>query len=185
MISESDILLEEATPQGEIYMSINHVVLTGRMTRDPDLRRTGSGKAVTSFTLAVDKAYSSDGEQSADFIPCVVWNKPAENVAKYCSKGSKVGVDGRLSHRTYDNAQGQKVNVVEVVCSHVEFLESRPKSTQDAPAQGVQAQQYQNGFNQDQQFSQPQFDINQPVNLEQEFDNSANHFNIMDDQLPF
>ena len=71
---------------------INRVVMVGRMTRDPELRRTGNGAAVTSFTLALNRNYNSADGQQADYISCVVWNKVAENVAQYCAKGSLVGV---------------------------------------------------------------------------------------------
>ena len=108
---------------------INRVVLVGRMTRDPELRRTPQGDAVTSFTLAVNRNYTSrDGQQQADFINCVVWRKPAENVERYCSKGSLVGVEGRIQTRSYDNSQGQKVYVVEVICNSVQFLDTRQKN---------------------------------------------------------
>ena len=88
---------------------INRVVMVGRMTRDPELRRTGNGAAATSFTLALNRNYNSADGQQADYISCVVWNKVAENVAQYCAKGSLVGVEGRLRSRSYDNAQGQRV----------------------------------------------------------------------------
>ena len=104
---------------------INRVVMVGRMTRDPELRRTGNGAAVTSFTLALNRNYNSADGQQADYISCVVWNKVAENVAQYCAKGSLVGVEGRLRSRSYDNAQGQRVYVTEVVCDSVQFLEPR------------------------------------------------------------
>ena len=108
---------------------INSVTLVGRMTRDPELRRTPQGDAVTSFTLAVNRNYTSrDGQQQADFINCVVWRKPAENVERYCSKGSLVGVEGRIQTRSYDNQQGQKVYVVEVICNSVQFLDTRQKN---------------------------------------------------------
>ena len=94
---------------------LNRVALVGRLTRDPELRRTGNGTAVTSFTLAVDRNFSTRDGQEADFINCVVWRKPAENVAQYCSKGSLVSVDGRIQTRSYDNNQGQRVYVTEVV----------------------------------------------------------------------
>ena len=97
---------------------MNVVALIGRMTRDPELRRTAQGDAVTSFTIAVERDYTGkDGQKEADFINCVIWRKPAENVEKYCSKGSLVGVKGGIQTRHYDNAQGQRVNVVEVVYS--------------------------------------------------------------------
>lgn len=104
---------------------INRVVLIGRMTKDPELRRTASGAAVTSFTLALNRNFQSADGITADYIPCVVWNKVAENVEKYCSKGSLVGVEGHLQSRTYDNAQGQKVFVIEAVCNSVQFIDTR------------------------------------------------------------
>lgn len=105
---------------------INRVILVGRMTRDPELRRTAQGDAVTSFTLAVNRNFTGrDGQSQTDFISCVVWRKPAENVERYCSKGSLVGVEGRLQTRNYDNAQGQRVYVTEVICDSVQFLETR------------------------------------------------------------
>ena len=100
---------------------INRVVLVGRMTRNPELRRTQQGDAVTSFTLAVNRNFTSgDGQRQADFINCVVWRKPAENVERYCSKGSLVGVEGKIQTRTYDDKDGKTVFVVEldaIACS--------------------------------------------------------------------
>ena len=107
---------------------INRVVLVSRMTRDPELRRTQNGSAVASFTLAMNRPKRNDEEQQADYISCVVWNKVAENVDKYCSKGSLVEVEGRLRSRSYDNAQGQRVYVTEVVCDSVQFLETNMKN---------------------------------------------------------
>ena len=109
---------------------INRVVLVGRMTRDPELRRTNTGTAVASWTLAVNRSYNSADGQEADFIPCVVWNKAAENVERYCSKGSLVGIEGRLRSRSYDDAQGRKVFVVEAVCDSVQFLDTKKESQQ-------------------------------------------------------
>ena len=150
---------------------INRVVMVGRMTRDPELRRTGNGAAVTSFTLALNRNYNSADGQQADYISCVVWNKVAENVAQYCAKGSLVGVEGRLRSRSYDNAQGQRVYVTEVVCDSVQFLESSMN-------QGMMNNQYS-------QPAQPQtdnFQDMQTVELEKDFDNS---FNIMEDDIQF
>ena len=122
---------------------INRVVLVGRMTKNPELRRTPQGDAVTSFTLAVNRNYTSrDGQQQADFINCVVWRKPAENVERYCSKGSLVGVEGRIQTRSYDNAQGQKVYVVEVFCDSVLFLDTRQRD--QAPINTEKVQQMAN-----------------------------------------
>ena len=91
---------------------INNVVLVGRLTRDPDLRTTESGISVATFTLAVDRQFSnSQGEREADFINCVVWRKAAENLANFTSKGSLIGVQGRIQTRSYDNKEGQRVYV--------------------------------------------------------------------------
>lgn len=156
---------------------MNRVVLVGRMTRDPELRRTGSGSAVTSFTLALNRNFNSADGQQADYIPCVVWNKVAENVEKYCSKGSLVGVEGRLRSRTYDNAQGQKVYVVEVVCDSVQFLETKAARERN---QGMQSQPSQPT----QQANNDFYDM-KTVELEKEFDNSVNTFDIMEDDIQF
>ena len=152
---------------------INRVVLVGRMTRDPELRRTPQGDAVTSFTLAVNRNYTSrDGQQQADFINCVVWRKPAENVERYCSKGSLVGVEGRIKTRSYDNSQGQKVYVVEVICDSVQFLETR--AARERAQSQPQMQQNNDNF----------YDM-KTVELEKEFDNSFNTYDIMEDDIQF
>lgn len=126
---------------------INRVVLVGRMTKDPELRRTSQGDAVASFALAVNRNYTSrDGQQQADFINCVVWRKPAENVERYCSKGSLVGVEGRIQTRSYDNTQGQKVYVVEVLCDSVQFLDTRQHDQALVGQQKVQQMANDNYF---------------------------------------
>ena len=113
---------------------LNRVALVGRLTRDPELRRTGSGKAVTSFNLAVERNFKSD-EQEADFINCVCWGKIAENTERYCSKGSMVSVDGRIQTRNYDNSQGQKVYVTEVVADSVQFIQTNRNNNTATAAQ--------------------------------------------------
>lgn len=152
---------------------INRVVLVGRMTRDPELRRTNTGSAVTSFTLALNRNYNSADGQQADYINCVVWNKVAENVERYCSKGSLVGVEGRLRSRSYDNAQGQKVYVVEVVCDSVQFLETRAMRERTQQPQVNQSDFYDGGNDM------------KTVDLEKDFDNSFSSFDIMEDDIQF
>ena len=163
---------------------INRVVMVGRMTRDPELRRTGSGAAVTSFTLALNRNYNSADGQQADYISCVVWNKVAENVAQYCSKGSLVGVEGRLRSRTYDNEQGQRVFVTEVVCDSVQFLETRAQRerNQSSMNQGMMNQKPMDQYSQPAQPQTNNFQDMQTVELEKDFDNS---FNIMEDDIQF
>lgn len=113
---------------------LNRALLVGRLTRDPELRRTGSGKAVTSFNLAVERNFKSD-EQEADFINCVCWGKVAENTERYCSKGSMVSIDGRIQTRNYDNSQGQKVYVTEVIADSVQFIQTNRNNNTATAAQ--------------------------------------------------
>lgn len=112
---------------------INHATLVGRLTRDVDLKYTNNGTAVASFTVAVDRNFkNAQGERETDFINCVMWRKAAESFANYTHKGSLVGVEGQIQTRTYDNKQGQKVYVTELVVDQFSFLD--PKKT-DAPDQ--------------------------------------------------
>lgn len=124
---------------------LNSVSLTGRLTRDVDLRYTQSGTAVGSFTLAVDRKFKSkNGERETDFVNCQIWRKSAENFANFTKKGSLVGVEGHIQTRTYDNAQGQKVFVTDVIVDNFALLESRqasqnsPKSQQTANASATE-----------------------------------------------
>ena len=110
---------------------MNKVFLIGRLTKDPELRYTAnSNAAVCTFTLAIDRigGQNNGDNNSADFIPIVVWNKPAENCKNYLSKGSQCAVDGRIQTRTYDDQNGQRRYVTEVVASRVEFLGGKGSS---------------------------------------------------------
>ncbi|MGP4116773.1 single-stranded DNA-binding protein [Levilactobacillus zymae] len=116
---------------------INRVVLTGRLTRDVDLRYTQGGAAVATFTLAVDRRFTNQqGEREADFVSCVIWRKSAENFAQYMHKGSLVGIEGRIQTRNYENQQGQRVYVTEVVVENFSFLEPRSSNRNAAPQGG-------------------------------------------------
>lgn len=108
---------------------MNKVVLIGRLTKDPDMRFTpGDGKAVTSVTLAVDRRFkNAQGEKEADFIPVVIWGKQAEATANYMSKGSLMGVSGRIQTRNYEAKDGTRRYVTEVVADEVQFLDSKGK----------------------------------------------------------
>lgn len=108
---------------------INNVVLTGRLTKDPEVKRTQSGVAVANFTLAVERNFKdANGERQTDFINCVMWRKTAENFAKYTRKGSLVGIEGSIQTRNYENNQGQRVYVTEILADNFSFLESRKDS---------------------------------------------------------
>ncbi|MBF2179216.1 single-stranded DNA-binding protein [Staphylococcus warneri] len=140
---------------------LNRVVLVGRLTKDPEFRTTQNGVSVATFTLAVNRNFKNkNGEQQADFINVVVFRQQAENVNNYLSKGNLAGVDGRIQSRSYENKEGQRVYVTEVLADSVQFLE--PKNNQSNNQSQQQSGQAQSG--------------NSP------FDNSAD---ISDDSLPF
>lgn len=103
---------------------MNRTILVGRLTADPELRTTPNGIATTRITVAVDRLPNANGERVADFINVVVWRRQAENVAKYCTKGSLVGVDGRIQTRSYDAQDGSRRYVTEVVADNIRFLGS-------------------------------------------------------------
>lgn len=126
---------------------LNRVVLVGRLTKDPEFRTTPNGVSVATFTLAVNRTFTNaQGEREADFINCVTFRKQADNVNNYLSKGSLAGVDGRLQSRSYENQEGRRVFVTEVVCDSVQFLE--PKNNNQQPNNNYQQQrQTQTGNN--------------------------------------
>ncbi|MBW4084827.1 single-stranded DNA-binding protein [Paenibacillus sp. S150] len=104
---------------------LNRIILIGRLTRDPELRYTPSGVAVTQFTLAVDRNFTGqNGEREADFIPVVTWRQLAETCANYLRKGRLTAVEGRIQVRNYENNEGKRVYVTEVIADNVRFLES-------------------------------------------------------------
>ena len=104
---------------------MNKVILIGRLVKDPEIRYTQSGKGVASFVLAVDRRFSKEGQQTADFIPIVAWNKLAEIVGDNLTKGRRISVEGRMQVRNYDAQDGTKRYVTEVIADEVEFLDSK------------------------------------------------------------
>ncbi|RUS47538.1 single-stranded DNA-binding protein [Cohnella sp. AR92] len=102
---------------------LNRVVLIGRTTKDPDLKYTPSGVAVGQMTLAVDRPFTRDGEKEVDFLPVVMWRQLAETVANYVRKGKLVAVEGRIQVRNYENNEGRRIYVTEVIADNVRFLE--------------------------------------------------------------
>ena len=116
---------------------LNHITIMGRLTRDPELRRTGSGKPVASFTVAVDRDFSQGDQKETDFIDCVAWNKTGEFVDKYFSKGSMIVVAGRLQIRSWNDKDGNKRRTAEVVADNVYFGESKSQESR-----GTQAPSY-------------------------------------------
>ena len=162
---------------------INNVVLVGRLTKDPDLRYTASGTAVATFTLAVNRNFTNQsGNREADFINCVIWRKSAETLANYARKGTLLGVTGRIQTRSYDNQQGQRVYVTEVVADNFQLLESRSASENRQQSGGFQSSgQSAGGFggnNNSNQTSQFDRDTSDPFG-------SSSTIDISDDDLPF
>lgn len=145
---------------------MNKVILVGRITKDPELRTISSGSSVVNFTVAVNRPITqqNNGEQgndrNADFISCVIWNKQAENLAKYVKKGALIGVEGRIQTRQYD-ANGTTRYVTEVLCDNVQFLDTK-----------------NDGQPQAQQTSKPQQDVEEDA-----FAGKIN--NVGNDDLPF
>lgn len=136
---------------------INNVVLVGRMTKDAELRYTPQNKAVATFTLAVNRNFKNqNGEREADFINCILWNQPAENLANWAKKGTLIGITGRIQTRNYENQQGQRVYVTEVVAETFQVMESR-KDQQGGQSQGG----YQSG-------GQSAFGNNQPMDISED-----------------
>lgn len=120
---------------------LNHIVIMGRLTRDPELRRTGNGTAVASFTLAVDRDFApKDGQRECDFIDCVAWRQTGEFVSKYFAKGRMAVVAGRLQVRSWTDQDGNKRRTAEVVADSVYFGDSKKEKNQDAAQYSNQAQ---------------------------------------------
>lgn len=115
---------------------MNKVVLIGRLVRDPEMRYTQSGKAFATFTLAVDRRFSkqNNNQPTADFIPCMAWDKLAEIVGNNLAKGRRVGVEGHLQTRTYEAKDGSKRSAFDVVVNELEFLDPKGQQSQAAPS---------------------------------------------------
>ena len=154
---------------------LNSVNLTGRLTKDPELRNTQSNIAVSNFTLAVNRSFTdANGERGADFINIVTFKKTAENVQKYLRKGNLVGITGRLQSRSYENQNGQRVFVTEVIADNVAFLETKQQAEQSQQPQ-TQQQGYGQQYQQQSYNQQPQAQYGQQPST----------VDIGDDDLPF
>ncbi len=110
---------------------MNKVILIGRLTKDIELRYTQMGNAVANFTLAVDRMPDQNGQKQADFISVTVWNKQAENLAKYMSKGSLIAIEGSIQTRNYENNEGKRVCVTEVFAQHIKYLQPKKDDNND------------------------------------------------------
>lgn len=166
----------------EVVVLINRAVLVGHLTRDPELRYTNGGLAVATFTIAVNRSFTNqNGEREADFIQCVIWRKAAENLANFTSKGSLLGVDGRIQTRNYENQQGQRVYVTEVVVENFSLLESKAEADKrhDASNRNSQHQQPSGTPTDAANGSAGNANQNDP------YANNGDQIDIGDDDLPF
>ena len=166
---------------------MNKVILIGRLARDPEMRTTPSGVATTSFTIAVQRNYANaQGDREADFISCVAWRKQAENIAKYCSKGSQVAVEGRIQTRNYDAQDGIKRYVTEVIADNVSFLGGRSTSSESS---SYAANNYNNVSNTNDSMSSNNFGGSNDIvttNLSEDpYANMGSEVALSDDDLPF
>lgn len=142
---------------------INNVTLTGRITKGLEKHQTNKGTSVVNFSLAVDRWFKdSNGNREADFIGIQAWGMTADLLCKYCGKGSLIGIEGRIQTRNYENNQGQRVYVTEVVAENVTFLDSKKNNNDQSQQGGYQSNGYQND-----NYQQQPFDSALP------FDNSA------------
>ena len=159
---------------------INRVVLVGRLTKDPELRRTSNDTPVTSFRLAVNRQFTNrQGDREADFIQCVVWRRQAENVAKYVKKGSLVGVEGRIQTRSFDDQNGNRRFVVEVVADSVQFLDT--KNTAPSDDYGYGDDSYDYGQSNTQSSNRKQSNTQSSKSNSNDLDD----IDIAEDDLPF
>lgn len=172
-----------------MILMMNRVVLVGRLTKDPDLRYTPNGVPVATFTLAVNRTFSNQqGEREADFINCVVWRRPAENVANFLKKGSLAGVDGRIQTRNYEGQDGKRVYVTEVVAESVQFLEPKNASGGNPGGFGGQREQgnpYGSSGNQNQPFRENNNNNQGYTRIDEDPFAGGGQIDISDDDLPF
>ncbi|MBY5033520.1 single-stranded DNA-binding protein [Streptococcus gallolyticus] len=163
---------------------INNVVLVGRMTRDAELRYTPSNQAVATFTLAVNRQFKNqNGEREADFINVVIWRQQAENLANWAKKGALIGITGRIQTRNYENQQGQRVYVTEVVADNFQLLESR--TAREGQGGGYSAgNSYSGGNDYNSPYQAPAQSTPNFAREESPF-GTTNPMDISDDDLPF
>lgn len=165
---------------------MNKVILIGRLARDPEMRTTGSGVSMTRFTVAVSRPFNpqAGGQPQTDFIGCIAWRRQAENIAKYCSKGSQVAVEGRIQTGSFDGQDGQRRYTTDIVCDNVTFLGSRGNA--DTSSFGAPSNSFP-----EPNYSQAMPSYNEPQDLpstdvsEDPFKDFGEEISLSDDDLPF
>lgn len=171
---------------------MNKVILIGRLARDPEMRTTGSGISMTRFTVAVNRPFNpqnSNGQQQADFISCIAWRRQAENIAKFCSKGSQVAVEGRVQVSSFDGQDGQRRYTTDIVADNVTFLGTR--SNGDNGSYGASNYSAPSFNSPEPNFSQSMPTYNEPQDMpstdvsEDPFKDFGEEIALSDDDLPF
>lgn len=164
---------------------MNKAILIGRLTRDPELRSTPAGRNVCQFSIAVNRTFTNaNGDREADFINCVVWDKQAENLVKYQKKGNQIAVDGRIQTRNYEDKDGKRVYVTEILANNINFLDSKGSSAGNS-----------NSFNNFNNLPEPPIERNnnvasmpdiETVSVEKDpFEAFGDSIEISDNDLPF
>lgn len=164
---------------------MNKAILIGRLTRDPELRSTPAGRNVCQFSIAVNRTFTNaNGDREADFINCVVWDKQAENLVKYQKKGNQIAVDGRIQTRNYEDKDGKRVYVTEILANNIGFLDSKGSSAGNS-----------NSFNNFNNLPEPPIERNnnvasmpdiETVSVEKDpFEAFGDSIEISDNDLPF
>ena len=161
---------------------MNRVMLTGRLVKDPELKRTNTDIPVVQFTLAVNRSYASrNGERQADFINCVIWRQQAENFAKYLHKGSLIGIEGQIQTRTYEEPSGAKRYITEVLAERFEFLETKGQQNRSSSL---------DGYNDINSYDIPEqtnssFDFSSDDDFEDPFKSIKSSAGVSNNDLPF
>ena len=170
---------------------MNKVILIGRLARDPELRTTAGNISVATFTVAVNRPFSpqNGGDNGADFINCVVWRRAAENLARYCHKGSQIAVEGRIQNRNYTAQDGTKRYITEILVDNLTFLGSRSDNQGSAPQDNTSANNYSAN-----NYAPSNYDNNAPADVanvpttdisEDPFKDFGEEITLSDDDLPF
>lgn len=167
---------------------INRAVVVGRLTKDPELRKTKSGKSVVQFNLACNRNKTSEGQPEADFINCVAWNKTADTMQQYLHKGDLIGVEGRIQTRNYQDNSGRTIYVTEVIIDSMQFLQNKKKEEQAQQNTMPQANSYASYQQQYQTQQQQSYQYQQEPLYQPPQNNtygSGDTLDISSDDLPF
>lgn len=166
---------------------MNKVILIGRLARDPELRTTPNNLSVATFSIAVSRPFNpqNGGQPEADFINCVIWRRQAENLAKYCHKGSQIAVEGRIQSRSYNAQDGSKRYVTEVMCDNITFLGTKAENQGSSIGMSYQDNNYQAPVPREMASAPDMSSISTTDITEDPFKDFGSEITLSDDDLPF